>query len=55
MITTYKPILYIEGDGGESSAEIDLEMETIFYLPLHGEFVSKNFIKITYINVYLSI
>jgi hypothetical protein len=41
-------------DGGKSFLERDLEIGMIFYLLPHGDFVPKFFIKIPFINIYLS-
>jgi hypothetical protein len=39
-------------DGGESSSERDLGMWTVFYYPPRRDSVPKNFINITFINVF---
>jgi hypothetical protein len=41
-------------DGGENSPERGLGMGTVLYPPACGDSVPENFIKITFINVYLS-
>jgi hypothetical protein len=41
-------------DGGKSFLERDLEIGMVFYLLPHGDFVPENFIKIPFINIYLS-